>query len=226
VGNHARRTLVTQAATLDAGHDHADGAGIDFAALVGNDGWWRLAPDIRRRFGEHPTATRPIRYAGVMHTVRCSTPGWLIAQVARLIGTPFATFGGAEIPVAIRLRHGGARAVVWEREYRRAAGTETVVSTKRLGDDGALHECVGGGFGMRLAVFEAGGALHFLSLRYFWSVGSFTLWLPALLTPGTTHVIHEDLGDGRFRFRMTIKHRWLGMLFEQDGVFARDGAVS
>jgi hypothetical protein len=216
---------VTQAATMDAGQDHADGGGIDFAALVGNDGWWRLASDIRRRFGEHPTAARPIRYAGVMHTVRCSTVGWLIAQVARLIGTPFATFGGADVPVAIRLRHDGPRAVVWEREYRRGAGTETVMSTKRLGDDGALLECVGGGFGMRLAVFEAGGALHFLSLRYFWSAGGVTLWLPELFTPGTTHVIHEDLGDGSFRFRMTIRHRWLGMLFEQDGVFARDGAA-
>jgi hypothetical protein len=200
---------------------------IDFERLVARDGWWRLAPDIRRRFSEKPTPETPIRYIGVMQRVRCSTSGWLLAQCCRLIGTPFAPHRGADVPVAITLRHDVAGGVIWEREYRYPNRPAVVVSsTKRVDADGSLLECVGFGLGMRLAVFEANQALHFLSVRYFWRIGRRQLQLPHLLTPGTAHVTHEDLGRGRFRFTMTIHHRLFGTLFQQDGVFQRQGALS
>ena len=40
--------------------------------------------------------------------------------------------------------------------------------------------------------------------------------------PGDAHVLHEDLGNGRFRFAMTIRHRFFGMLFYQDGIFREE----
>jgi hypothetical protein len=202
-------------------------ASIDFERLVGRDGWWRLAPDIRRRFSEKPNPNAPIRYIGVMQRVRRSTSGWLFAQCCRLIGTPFAPHRGIDVPVAITLRYDAAGGVIWEREYRYPNRPAVVVSsTKRVGADGSLLECVGFGFGMRLAVFEANHALHFLSLRYFWRIGRRQIRLPHFLSPGTAHVIHEDLGRGRFRFTMTIHHRLFGTLFQQDGVFHRQGALS
>jgi hypothetical protein len=94
-----------------------------------------------------------------------------------------------------------------------------VRSEKRMLAHGELLECVGGGFGMRLTVFEAEGALHFKSRGYFWRLGAWLVPLPALLTPGVAHVVHQDLGDGNFRFVMTIRHALLGTLFYQDGVF-------
>lgn len=198
-------------------------ADVDFEQLVGREGWWRLAPDIRKRFTEKPTLRQPIRYLGVMQRVGGSCIGAVLAQCCRLIGTPFAPYRAADVAVAITLRFEPSGGVIWEREYQYAdRPAVTVRSTKRIGDDGALLECVGFGFGMRLAVFEANRALHFLSLRYFWRIGRREFRLPALMSPGTAHVIHEDLGDGRFRFSMTIHHALFGLLFQQHGVFQRE----
>lgn len=195
---------------------------VNFQQLVGDQGWWQLAPDIRQRFSEKPTVAQPIRYVGVMQTVGGNLLGAALAQLCRFIGTPFAPYRAREVPVDITLRHGPAGGVIWERRYRYADHAHaTVQSTKRIGPDGALLECVGCGIGMRLAVFEARQALHFLSLRYFLRVAGREFSLPDWLTPGTVHVIHKDLGTGAFRFSMTIHHALFGTLFEQEGVFHR-----
>ncbi|MDR3417102.1 MAG: DUF4166 domain-containing protein [Nevskia sp.] len=202
---------------------HRRHPGIDFAALVGGEGWRRLAPDIRRRFSEHPAPDRPIRYAGTMHKVECSRPGLALAWLCRLIGTPFTPYRGRYVPVSITLHHHGEGSVRWERDYRYPGRRPLrVTSVKRSEAGTGLVECVGFGLGMRLAVFEANGELHFLSLRYFFTLGRRRIPLPRLLTPGTAHVIHADLGHGRFRFAMTFHHDWLGTLFHQDGVFHQE----
>lgn len=212
---------MSQAATLPYTEPQAPKT-PDFETLVGPDGWYRLPPDIRRRFTEKPTTTAPIHYRGLMRRVECSKLGWLLAQICRLIRTPFAPATGADVPCAITLRHERGGGIIWDREYQYPGRKPALVtSTKRNAPDGALCECVGGGFGMRLAVFEAGHQLHFLSLRYFWRIGAWEFTLPRLLTPGTAHVIHADLGGGRFRFTMTIHHPIFGMLFEQDGEFEK-----
>ncbi len=196
----------------------------DFETLVGRDGWRRLRGDIRRRFSTKPVAGHDIEYCGVMEKVECSSLGWILAQLCRLIGTPFALHQGRDVPTAIRLIDDGTGGVIWQREYRFARRAPVCVqSTKRGGPQGSLLECVGMGLGMRLAVFEANGDLHFLSLRYFWRVGHRYLGLPHLLSPGTAHIVHRDLGAGRFRFTMTIHHALFGRLFHQDGVFHETG---
>ena len=43
--------------------------------------------------------------------------------------------------------------------------------------------------------------------------------LPRLLWPGVLEVTHRALDDERFRFTMSIRHPWLGLLFFQTGVF-------
>src|SRR5262249_18721687 len=148
-------------------------------------GWRRLAPPIRVRFA-HAPGGRAVRYRGVMHEVAGSRLGFALAQLCRLIGTPFAPWPGTDVETAIVLRDApGRRGVVWEREYRYPGRAPALVrSTKRLARDGRLLECVGGGFGMRLAVYEAGGALNFRSTGYFWQLGGWQLPLPDLLTPG------------------------------------------
>jgi len=210
-----------------AGADEAiEPAVPEFERLVGAEGWRRLAGDIRSRFSEKPAPGRPIRYVGTMHAVRCSWAGLLLAQVCRLIGTPFAPYRGSDVPVAISLRHSDhADSVIWDREYHYPGRAPVLVRSIKVSTPQGLLECVGCGFGMQLAVFEENRELHFLSRRYFWRIGDWTLWLPQLLTPGTAHVIHADLGDGRFRFSMSIRHRLLGTVFYQDGVFAREGAA-
>ncbi len=107
-----------------------------------------------------------------MQTVHRSAAGLVLAQLCRLIGTPFAPYRGDGIPVMISLHQGAAiGATIWKREYRYPVrGAVQVQSTKLIAQDGTLEECVGCGLGMRLKVFELAGELHFLSQRYFWRV--------------------------------------------------------
>jgi len=217
----------------ERGNMPVDGGGVvghamsEYERLVGSAGWRRLAGDIRQRFSEKPTPGQPICYSGIMHAVQCSRTGLLLAQLCSLIGTPFAPHRGTDVPVLISLRHSArADSVVWDREYRYPRRAAVLVRSTKVSTADGLLECVGCGFGMQLAVFEADRELHFLSQRYFWRIGGWTLWLPHLLSPGTAHVIHADLGGGRFRFTMSIRHPLLGSVFYQEGVFMREGAVS
>jgi hypothetical protein len=47
--------------------------------------------------------------------------------------------------------------------------------------------------------------------------------LPALLSPGTTHVEHFDEAGGWFRFTMTVTHPFFGEMFYQTGRFRAAG---
>ena len=70
-----------------------------------------------------------------------------------------------------------------------------------------------------MRVFAEAGSLHFLSTGYFVRLGRWRLPIPALLSPGQTHVIHADRGNGRFSFTMTVRHPLYGETFFQDGWF-------
>ena len=195
----------------------------DIARVLGAAAWSRLTPDIRRRFGGSH-ARRQV-FEGIMATVECSWPGWLLAQFARLLGTPLAPCAGRHVPVTVYVGPADdGRGVEWRRDYRFPGGRNiTVRSAKILEGNSRFLEVVGGGFGMLLDVYERDHALHFLSTRYFWEAPGARFYLPHLLTPGTAHVVHEDVGGGRFRFVITIVHALLGRMFFQDGIFAEEG---
>jgi hypothetical protein len=83
---------------------------------------------------------------------------------------------------------------------------------------------------MELDLRTDDGALHFVTTGYHLEIPCSALLrrymkrplrlrFPAWWLPGRTHVVHRDLGDGRFRFTMTIRHAWFGELFHHDGVF-------
>ena len=190
-----------------------------FAALVEGGGWHRLAPAIRDRFAVQPRAGEAIVYDGTMARIDATFAGKLFALFCRLLGTPLPPFTGRNIEADIRLERHDKDGIVWTRHYRHGNRTIAVRSVKRVAEDGTLLECVGAGFGMRLRVYEEAGVLHFLSTSYFCHLGRHEIALPDLLTPGPIHVVHTDLGDGRFRFTLTAHHRLLGETFSQDGVF-------
>lgn len=203
---------------------HADAHETVFRRRLGAKAWRRLSPAIRERFARHPSAAQPILYDGAMIEVRRSTAGAALAHLCRLIGTPLAPFAGRNVPIRVKVYDDGTGGVVWQRTYafprRRPI---TVASTKKADLRAGLVECVGGGFGMTLDIYERDGALHFESRNYFWQVGGLRVPLPGLLAPGVTHVVHSDLGGGFFRFAMRIVHPLLGETFFQDGVFHEIG---
>ena len=208
---------------LSALHE-TDGPG-DIARVLGPAAWARLTADIRKRFGAAQAKAERTTYAGVMATVQASWTGRLLAQACRLIGTPLAPFCGRDIRTLVSVGPDpGGRGTQWMRVYhfpgRRPV---TVRSSKVMDRDNRLLEVVGGGFGMRLKLYEEAQALHFLSTRYFWEGLGVRIWLPHWLTPGEAHVVHADVGEGRFRFTITMTHALLGELFFQDGVFEEEG---
>ena len=124
----------------------------------------------------------------------------------------------------MRVSADGRGGMVWERRVGAGDDAPRVRSTKRRGPDGGLVEQVDGGLGMALDVFEHGGALVFESRGYFLALGRLRLRIPPLLTPGTCRVEHRDLGGGRFRFTLEIRHPLWGRTFRQAGEFVDPAA--
>ncbi len=197
----------------------------DFRPLVRGGGWSQLNSGIRVRFDEMATHPDLVEYVGRMEVDR-SKIGWCFAQICRLFGTPLAPYKGHDVPVAVNVfpvENGG---MCWQRIYNfENCGKITVQSIKIVDQHAGLLECVGGGLGMRLQVYEENGALHFKSRRYFLDILGIRLPVPLLLTPGEVHVSQIDEGHGYFRFRLIFNHPWFGETFYQDGLFLEKEAL-
>jgi hypothetical protein len=204
--------------TLPRADEDARCAAPDFAALVGRVGWFRLHRDIRRRF-EMGHAAKPVVYRGVMRLDR-SVIGLVFAAAARLVGGPLPMRAASKVPTEVGVYGDGRGGIVWERWLRFARGRAACVrSTKRSGLGDTLLECVDGGLGMVLSVFEEGGALVFESRSYFLHFAGLRLPIPAFATPGRCRVTHSAEGPDTFRFTMEMVHPLWGRTFRQTGVF-------
>ena len=188
---------------------------LDMADYVGPDGWARLPPAVRRRFGAaHPD----VEYAGRMD-LRCSRIGRVYACLSRVFGSPLTGLQAKGMPALVRVQANGRGGVVWEREFGEAGSGAVVRSTKEPGAGGQLTERTDGGLGMALDVFEEGGSLVFQSRRFFLAFGRMRVPVPNWLAPGQCRVSHTDLGGGDFRFTLSITHPLWGETFHQSGVF-------
>ena len=177
----------------------------------------RLHPNIQQRFICDPE--RPITYHGKMHIIRRSTMGWFFAQITRILNHPLTPYQGENVPIDVIL-HKHKNGVCWKRSYYYPQRKPYVVtSTKKESMAGEMMECVGGGFGMLLKVYEKDTALHFESHHFFWQLFGMRITLPHWLTPGKTHVIHQDLDNGTFSFTISIQHKYFGETFFQYGIF-------
>jgi hypothetical protein len=185
--------------------------------VLGADAWHRLPVAVRERFADTAAAAT---YAGAFEIVRASWLGRLFAWLGVLFGTPVAPRCGTDVAAFVMVRPNDA-GVVWTRVYAWADGTtHRVRSTKVVTGDGRLVEKLPARLNMPLDVFEAGRVLHFVSREYYFDLGfGLHLPLPALLSPGCTHVEHVDLGNDWFRFTMIVTHPLFGEMFFQTGRF-------
>lgn len=189
----------------------------EFRRLVGEAAWARLPLAVRARFGVLRIGEETV-YRGRM-VVRASRFGRWLAQACRLISTPLAPWTGDAVAMRVVVRM-DSRGMIWDRWYGFDGRPEMLVtSRKQLGRAGELLELAPGGLGMRSEITVEEGALHFRGKGYVWVLGPLTIPLPSLLTPGAAHVLHEDIGGGRFRFVLRFVHPWLGETFYQEGVF-------
>ena len=192
---------------------------VDIPCLLGPSAWRRLNPAIQRRF-DSAHGKRPVSYPGRMRFERSSV-GLLFAIASRLFGSPLPTRRAMNCPMTVAVSRDAAGGVVWDRKAQMSAQlpVNRIISTKRMGRDGHLLECVRGGLGMELDVYEDAGALVFASRRYFLNLGPVRLPIPHLLSPGRCAVRHSDEGPHRFRFTLSMRHPIWGTTFHQTGVF-------
>jgi hypothetical protein len=188
------------------------------------DGWSQLPTATRARFERHAAL-----YTGTI-TLHASAAGRWVARLCRLVGSPLPP--PCEHPLAATVRvepDHATRGSRWTRSYDFPSKRVCVASVKAVDADGALVERLGYGLRMRLTLAVRDGALCFDSAGYYvecegvaWGGRRYGAWrvsLPSWFLPGRTCVAHRDLGSGRFRFTMTIRHELLGELFRHDGVF-------
>jgi hypothetical protein len=193
-------------------------AGPDFESLVGPFGWRRLHPDVRRRFSTGHAAA--VTYPGRLDVAR-NWVGFFFALGAKPFGGPLPIRQAQDAAAIVCVRSDGQGGVVWERwlELRPDHPPLRVASTKQTDANGQLLECVDGGLGMALRVFEQNHGLVFVSQSYFITVLGRRIRLPNWLTPGVCRVEHHHVADGQFRFMMTVQHRLFGTTFSQTGIF-------
>ncbi|UXH77142.1 DUF4166 domain-containing protein [Roseateles amylovorans] len=202
-----------EARSPEAGHAvHApDAAVLHLDQLMGPDAWARLPAAVRRRFDAHAAA---VCYRGRMD-LRCSRLGRLLAWLAWPLRGPLLPHCAKDVAAEVTVSADGQGGVVWSRHM----GRRTVQSVKRAHPEHGVLERTRGGLAMALDVFEDQGALVFQSRHYLWCLGPVRLRLPDWLSPGCCRVEHRDLGDGRFRFTLTMTHPRWGLTFEQTGDF-------
>lgn len=197
----------------------------DLKGVLGAAAWARLPKAVQARFRD---SAQTVDYVGEFEVVRASVMGRLMASFCRLIGTPVAPFVGENVPAVVRVRPTD-RGVEWRREYLWQGHRPSIVlSTKVIDSGGKLVEELPMGLCMSLRVFEASAVLHFVSQHYYFEfsvpqLGRIRVQLPQWLSPGTVHVEHIDLGDGWFRFTMSVAHPVFGELFHQTGCFSSSG---
>ena len=194
---------------------------LRFRRLLGREAWERLPEAVRVRFAKRLRDDLSVSYAGTIVECRMGRAGWLLAQLCRLIGAPLPLGRDTGIAAVVTVTEdcqGGGQ--VWTRIYARKHGFPQVIhSAKRFAGSTGLEEYLGGGFGIALTVEASETGIRFLSDHYFLRIGPRRLRLPALLEPGHLTIDHTDLGQGRFAFTLTLRHRLLGELIHQVGHF-------
>ena len=193
-----------------------------FRRLLGIEAWERLPSATRLRFERRIEAGVCVAYVGEVVECRMSRSGWLLAQLARLIGGPLPLSRGEGMPACVTVtedRAGGGQ--FWTRQYGRPNDFPQVIhSVKRFAGPTGIEEYLGFGFGIALRLAESDGALLFRSDHFFVQLFGFRLRLPRWLSPGELTIGHIDCGDGRFAFTLDLLHRRAGELVHQIALFA------
>ncbi|MFD2204786.1 DUF4166 domain-containing protein [Kiloniella antarctica] len=198
---------------------------LHIRALLGDAAWLRLRPAIRKRFGRDAKLGSTHIYRGKMDRIEATLLGLIMAQAARLIGTPMAWSRGKDVPCDVITFDDPDRAggVVWERHYYFTPNKIQIAKTTKLvSQKEGLLECFGKHFGMKLRLLEEGGALHFISTSFYLQMFGKRIALPGLLSPGKLRVTHRDIGDNWFQFILEVCHPLFGKLAFQNGYFKEE----
>ena len=194
---------------------------LRFRHLISDADWAALPLSIRRRFSRRVADGNTAIYVGEILETRMSVAGWLLAQAAWVIGSPFPICRDAHVPSVVSvtedLSTGGQ---IWTRLYaRRRHFPQIVHSSKRFAGPTGLEEHVGCGVGMTLVMDVVDETLVFRSQDYFVQWFGVKVRLPVWMTPGALSVTHAECADGRFSFTLDVVHPRFELLIRQMALF-------
>jgi hypothetical protein len=194
---------------------------LRFRTLLGADTWAALPGAVRERFAKKLGGGAAVTYVGEVAECRMAPAGWLLAQLARLIGSPLPLGRDIDVPAVVSVTEDGASGgQVWTRIYGRRRGFPQVIhSSKRFAGPTGLEEYLGRGVGIALRVSGDASGIRFLSDHYFLAIGRWRLVLPRWLAPGDLTILHQDRERGSFAFILALDHPLLGPLIHQTGIF-------
>ncbi len=222
IGESARRIdPIEEIIPSIAGRTCGPPADLRFRALLSKAEWNRLPEAIRRRFTKRLGDGETAVYTGRIAEVAMSRAGFVLAQIARVIGAPLPlsrdTGAASVVTVTGDQRFGGQ---VWTRLYARHGRLPQIIhSRKRFSGETGLEEHVGGGVGMSLTLSASDTALTFTSKHYFLAIGERRFRLPPWLSPGRMTLAHTGIDATHFAFTLDLHHPWLGSLIHQRVVF-------
>ncbi len=206
----------------DAVRPPANPYDMRFRSLLGKADWQALPQAVQRRFNKRIGHGQVAIYRGEIAEIRFALPGWILAQLCRVIGAPLPLHRDAGEPALVSVsedHRGGGQ--IWTRIYGRTDGFPQVIhSAKRFAGPTGLEEYIGAGLVMALQIERIADGLAFVSDHYAFMAFGRRWRIPAWLAPGTTRVEHRDLGEGRFAFDLSLRHRLLGELVHQHGIFS------
>lgn len=209
-----------------------------YPALLGAAAWASLPPAVCRRFSHKRLPGEVTVYRGAVLACEMNLAGWIVANLARVIGAPLpldsipsddgqsrdpqptATVVVADMPHAEGVASPGQ---VWTRSYgRRGTFPQVIMSAKVFTGPTGLEEHLGLGLVMRLTVTAEAGALVFCSAGYHWHIGGWRIAIPAALSPGVAEIVHRAEPDAAdrpsphdFTFTLTLTHPVFGRLVRQ-----------
>ncbi|MEN3746677.1 DUF4166 domain-containing protein [Sphingomonas sp. HF-S3] len=191
-----------------------------FRRLLG-DAWHELPAAVRTRFARHIGAGACVAYVGEVVECRMSRTGWVLAQLARLVGGPLPLTRDTGVAASVSVTGDvEGRGQYWTRQYGRRSGFPQVIhSAKQFAGPTGLEEYLGLGMGIALRLRVEGGALLFESDHYFLRAGVVRVRIPDW-TIGRLTIGHVDLGGGRFAFTLDLDHPLMGRMVRQVAVFA------
>ena len=185
------------------------------------DGWERLAPVVRRHYDLAVGGVTNASIRGVMDEVHHNLPATPFLWIGRLLGA-LVVYRGRDVPVTVcNWVEGGSPAVMrWHRTFHfRGRTPYTFRSTMEHVAGKEIVELVRFGFGIRMAMSERDGALHYEGRGYRWRIGRFAFNLPEWLILGHGRIIEEAIDEHRFRIAFEMRHPLLGRTFAYSGEF-------
>jgi len=194
-----------------------------FEELVGELAWRRLPKPIRRRFAHALRPNGQVIYRGRVIQTRLNKPGWLLAQLSRLIGGPLPVESQTDQATSVVVTVDPDNGLLWTRQFARRRGWPQIIrSAKRFAGPTGLEEHIGAGIGIALRVRARADRLCFELDHLFVKLAKWTVRLPRRLFALRMLVEHIHLKETSFGFYLRIDHPRLGCLVEQLACYEDD----